>query len=35
MREYNDIVSLAEKDVNTSLGMEQRPQIGEKIYVDG
>src|SRR5579864_6799009 len=26
MREYHAIVSLAERDVNTCLGMEQRPQ---------
>src|SRR4249920_966020 len=33
MREYHAIVSLAEKDVNTSLGMEQPPQRSDKIYV--
>src|SRR6266852_4655501 len=34
VREYHVIVSLAERDVNTCLGMEQRPQRDDKTYVE-
>jgi len=34
MREYHVIVSLAERDVNTCLVMEQHPQVSDNIAED-